>query len=225
VVVLATTVGGIINSIENLGPTLPRNVLLTDVGSTKIEILKRAQQVFGAASASRFLGGHPMAGKEHSGIENADASLFHGAAWIFTPLMAEPTDIAHAYMRLITSLGTHIIHLSAEQHDRLVAWTSHLPQMLSTAFAAVLQDEAEKEDSLSITRDQMRQVGGRALREMTRIASSPYSVWRDIALTNATAIEQALSKLEQCLAHIRENLRTPELRTEFERAARFKRAD
>jgi prephenate dehydrogenase len=139
--------------------------------------------------------------------------------------MAEPTDIAHAYMRLIASLGTHIIHLSAEQHDRLVAWTSHLPQMLSTAFAAVLQDEAEKEDSLSITRDQMRQVGGRALREMTRIASSPYSVWRDIALTNATAIEQALSKLEQCLAHIRENLRTPELRTEFERAARFKRAD
>jgi Prephenate dehydrogenase len=85
VVVLATTVGGIINSIENLGPTLPRTVLLTDVGSTKIEILKRARQVFGAASDGRFLGGHPMAGKEHSGIENADPSLFQGAAWIFHP--------------------------------------------------------------------------------------------------------------------------------------------
>src|SRR6185437_1112136 len=97
-----------------------------------------------AASASRFLGGHPMAGKEHSGIENADASLFNGAAWIFTPVMAEPTDIAHAYIGLIASLGAHVIHLSPQQHDRLVAWTSHLPQMLSTAFAAVLQDEAEK---------------------------------------------------------------------------------
>lgn len=225
IVVLATTVGGIINSIENLGPTLPRNVLLTDVGSTKMEILKRAQQVFGAASANRFLGGHPMAGKEHSGIENADASLFQGAAWIFTPVMSEPTDVAHAYIGLIASLGTHVIHLSPQQHDRLVAWTSHLPQMLSTAFAAVLQDEAEKEDSVSISRDQMRQVGGRALREMTRVASSPYSVWRDVALTNAAPIEEALLKLEQRLTHIRENLRTPELRTEFERAARFKRPD
>ena len=69
----------------------------------------------------------------------------------------------------------------------------------------------------------MQEVGGRALHEMTRIASSPYSMWRDIALTNATNIESALMKLEQRLAHIRENLRTPELRSEFERAARFKR--
>src|SRR6185437_11192817 len=129
-----------------------------------------------AASASRFLGGHPMAGKEHSGIENADASLFNGAAWIFTPVMAEPTDIAHAYIGLIASLGAHVIHLSPQQHDRLVAWTSHLPQMLSTAFAAVLQDEAEKEDSLSISRDQMRQVGGRAMREMTHCLQSIFSL-------------------------------------------------
>jgi prephenate dehydrogenase len=165
-----------------------------------------------------------MAGKENSGIENAEASLFSGAAWVFTPESETPSDIAHEYIMLIASLGTHVIHLSAEQHDRLVAWTSHLPQMLSTAFAALLQDEAELEEKqTAINRSQMEQVGGRPLREMTRIASSPYSMWRDIALTNSINIEKALMKLEQRLAHIRENLRTPELRSEFERAARFKK--
>lgn len=225
VVILASNVGGIIDSIENLGPMLPRNVLLTDVGSTKIEILKRANSVFGSSAATRFLGGHPMSGKENSGIDNADRGLFHGATWIFTPEGDQLTDIAHEYINLIASLGTHIIHLSGEQHDRLVAWTSHLPQMLSTAFAAALQDEAELERESHVTRTQMQEVGGRALREMTRIASSPYSMWRDIALTNAGNIEKALFKLEQRITHIRENLRTPELRSEFERAARFKKPE
>ena len=225
VVILATNVGGIIDSIENLGPMLPRNVLLTDVGSTKVEILKRASSVFGSSAGSRFLGGHPMSGKEHSGIDNADRALFHGATWIFTVDGDQLTDLAHEYITLIASLGAHIIHLSAQQHDRLVAWTSHLPQMVSTAFAAVLQDEAELEQEAHITRAQMQEVGGRALREMTRIASSPYSMWRDIALTNAVNIEDALLKLEQRLTHIRENLRTPELRAEFERASRFKKRD
>jgi prephenate dehydrogenase len=223
VVILAANVGGIIDSIENLGPMLRRNVLLTDVGSTKVEILKRAKSVFGASASSRFLGGHPMSGKEHSGIENAEASLFSGAAWIFTPPGDHLSDIADEYIKLIASLGTDILHLSAEQHDRLVAWTSHLPQMLSTAFAAVLQEEAELEEKSSVTHAQMQQVGGRAMRDMTRIASSPYSMWRDIALTNATNIEHAILKLEQRLTHIRENLRTPELRAEFERAGKFKR--
>jgi prephenate dehydrogenase len=225
VVILAANVGGIIDSIENLGPMLPRNVLLTDVGSTKIEVLKRAKAVFGASAKSRFLGGHPMSGKEHSGVENADSSLFSGTTWIFTGDTDEISDTAREYVALIASLGTHIIHLSGEQHDRLVAWTSHLPQMLSTAFAAVLQDEAELEKKTHVTRAQMQEVGGRALREMTRIAASPYSMWRDIALTNATNIEAAILKLEQRLTHIRENLRTPELRAEFERAARFKKPE
>ena len=225
VVILAANVGGIIDSIENLGPMLRRNVLLTDVGSTKVEILKRAKSVFGASASSRFLGGHPMSGKEHSGIENAEASLFSGTAWIFTPQGDHLSDVAHEYVKVIASLGTDILHLSAEQHDRLVAWTSHLPQMLSTAFAAVLQEEAELEEKASVTHAQMQQVGGRAMRDMTRIASSPYSMWRDIALTNATNIEHAILKLEQRLTHIRENLRTPELRAEFERAGKFKRSD
>jgi prephenate dehydrogenase len=97
--------------------------------------------------------------------------------------------------------------------------------MLSTAFAAVLEEESRRDAESSITRRQMHEVGGGAMRDMTRIAASPYSMWRDIALTNAGNIEHAILKLEQQLTHIRENLRTPELRAEFERAAKFKKAD
>jgi prephenate dehydrogenase len=108
-----------------------------------------------------------------------------------------------------------VVYLTAEQHDRLCAWISHLPQMVSTALASTLLEEASENPVV-------HDIGGRALREMTRIASSPYSMWRDVALTNADNIAEALHKLEQRIAHIRENLKSPELRAEFERANRFR---
>jgi prephenate dehydrogenase len=98
----------------------------------------------------------------------------------------------------------------------LCAWISHLPQMISTALAAVLVDEYGEQAPLI-------EAGGRALREMTRISGSPYSMWRDIALTNRGPIQQALLKLEQRLAHMRENLDTRALEIEFERAHHLRR--
>jgi prephenate dehydrogenase len=102
------------------------------------------------------------------------------------------------------------------RHDELVAWVSHLPQFVATALSALLQEEVGDAPEL-------KDVGGRALREMTRLGASPYSMWRDIAYTNTEAVQAALLALEQRLAHLRENLRTPELRDEFERANRFRR--
>src|SRR6266568_4665236 len=84
VVLLATPVGTIIDLIERLGPVLPRSTLLTDTGSTKREIAARARAVFGQDTDRRFLAGHPMAGKEYSGIEHASADLFSGTTWIVT---------------------------------------------------------------------------------------------------------------------------------------------
>ena len=106
--------------------------------------------------------------------------------------------------------------MDPQRHDRLCGWISHLPQMLSTALAATLMDEFGHDPD-------MQAIGGRALREMTRIAQSPYSMWRDIAFTNTGNIEEALLRLEQRLAHIRENLRTRELEQEFERAREFRK--
>ena len=218
VIVLATPVGGIIDLIERLGPLLPETTLLTDVGSTKLEILSRARSVFGNALQKRFLGGHPMAGKERSGIEQSSAEIFQFSTWIFISENSgeDLSPLAQEYVQLIQSLVVRVVYLNAEQHDRLCAWISHLPQMVSTALASTLLEEAAGNPVVY-------DIGGRALREMTRIASSPYSMWRDVALTNAENIAEALHKLEQRIGHIRENLKTPELRSEFERANKFRR--
>ena len=218
VVVLATPVGGIIDLIERLGPLLPETTLLTDVGSTKQEILSRARSVFGEALKKRFLGGHPMAGKERSGIEQSSADIFQFSTWIFISENSgeDLCSLAQEFVQLIQSLVVRVVYLKAEQHDRLCAWISHLPQMVSTALASTLLEEASGNPVVY-------EIGGRALREMTRIASSPYSMWRDVALTNADNIAEALHKLEQRISHIRENLKTPELRAEFERANQFRR--
>jgi prephenate dehydrogenase len=161
-----------------------------------------------------------MAGKEVSGAENADASLFDGAVWLFTPWsQAEGgSPAAQAWRAWVTRFGARIIDIDPSRHDVLCAWISHLPQMVSTAMCALLEDEfAANADLLPI--------GGRALREMTRLGASPFSMWRDIAHTNSEAIARSLEALEQRIAHLRENLKTPELRDEFDRANRFRLRD
>lgn len=227
IVLLATPVGAIIDLIERLGPVLPPDVLLTDVGSTKQEIVARARAVFGEAAKERFLGGHPMAGKEHSGVEHATADLFDGAAWLLTPQAGQNilAGTQGAFVALLETLSVRLMTFDAKQHDHLCAWVSQMPQMVATAIAAALVEEFGRtkvgDGAMPETLKDVNSVGGRALREMTRIASSPHSMWRDIALTNAPNIEAALLKLEQHLAHIRENLRGPALREEFEQGNKF----
>ncbi|HEX9120839.1 MAG TPA: prephenate dehydrogenase [Terriglobales bacterium] len=218
VVVLATPVGAIMDLLERLGPVLPPDTLFTDVGSTKADVIARARDIFGDRVGERFLAGHPMAGKENGGIEQADANLFTGAVWLFTPLPGQ--DIRRGRpgecVQWIERIGARVLAMDADRHDRICAWISHLPQMLSTALAATLHDEFGNDPELEA-------IGGRALREMTRLAQSPYSMWRDIALTNTANIQEALLRLEQRLAHLRENLRSRELEAEFDTACRFRK--
>lgn len=217
-VVLATPVIPILDLIERLGPALLSKTLLTDVGSTKSEVVKAAVKAFGRSAEQRFLGGHPMAGKEHAGVEFADADLFEGASWLFTPV---PGQNVHAgmcgeFIHCAEKMGAKVAALPPEDHDRFCAWISHLPQMISTALAASLVEEFGPDAPVL-------DIGGRALREMTRISGSPYSMWRDIAITNKKNISDALQKLEQSLAHIRENLDSRELADEFEQAHRLRK--
>src|SRR5689334_14988375 len=174
-IVLATPVGGIIDLIERIGPIAPPDALITDVGSTKKEILDRARAVFGDIAPQRFLGGHPMAGKEHSGLEHAESKLFLNAVWLLVPQSQQALEQGKIkeYCDLLEQIGVRLLKMDAERHDQLCAWVSHLPQMVATALAATLVDELGDHADLHA-------VGGRALREMTRIASSPYSMWRDI---------------------------------------------
>src|SRR5271165_276142 len=212
-VVLAAPVLPILDLIARLGPALPAKTLVTDLGSTKAQIVERAAKAFGQNAGKRFLAGHPMAGKEHAGVEFSDADLFEGAAWLFTPV---PGQNVHAglcgeFIHCAEKMGAKIAVVDPVDHDRFCAWISHLPQMISTALAATLVEEFGAEAPVL-------DIGGRALREMTRISGNPYSMWRDIAITNRKNLSKALQKLEQRLAHIRENLDSRELAAEFERA-------
>src|SRR4029077_1253333 len=121
------------------------------------------------------------------------------------------------YVGLIDQIGARVAILPAQEHDRLCAWISHVPQMISTALAAALVEEFGADAPLL-------PAGGRALQEMTRISASPYSMWRDVAISNKKNLEDALLKVEQRLAHIRENLATRQLADEFEQAHQLKKS-
>ena len=134
---------------------------------------------FGKDVGRRYLAGHPMAGKEQSGVEVADPDLFQGAVWFVTPSPGQKIFAGRSgeFLEWVEELGAGVASMEADAHDQLCAWISHLPQMISTALAATLVDEYGEDAPLLET-------GGRALREMTRISASPYSMWRDVALTN-----------------------------------------
>jgi prephenate dehydrogenase len=215
VIVLAVPVLAIKSWIERLAAVVHRGQLITDVGSTKLEVTKLAKALFAGREAAAFLPGHPMAGKESGGAMLAEPGLFHGAMWLFTPI-AEPTAIEKEWRDWVSLFGARTLDMDPMRHDELCAWVSHLPQMLSTALAALLEDRFGDAPEIGA-------IGGRALRETTRLGASPYSMWRDVAMTNTEPIADTLLALEQRLAHVRENLRTPGLRDEFALANRFRR--
>jgi prephenate dehydrogenase len=221
VTVLAVPIYATLDLMEQLALSLGGDHLVTDVGSTKLRITQVGIEHFNQMGCASFLPGHPMAGKERGGAELADANLFEGAVWIFTDAPGavrtyRALDLIKDWRTWVVAMGSRTIDLDAARHDKLVAWVSHLPQFVATGLSALLEEEVGNAPEL-------KDVGGRALREMTRLGASPYSMWRDIAHTNTEAIQAALFALEQRLAYIRENLRTPELRDEFGKANRFRR--
>jgi prephenate dehydrogenase len=221
VVLLAVPIYATLDYMEKLAGVLGSEHMVTDVGSTKGAITEAAGRLFNTPERAAFLPGHPMAGKERGGAALGDADLFRGTVWLFTD---DPTwqrsphsaELVKGWREWVAAMGSKCIDLDPARHDEMVAWLSHLPQFVATALSALLQEEVGDAPEL-------KDVGGRALREMTRLGASPYSMWRDIASTNTEAIQVTLQALEQRLAHLRENLRTPELRAEFEQANRFRR--
>lgn len=201
---LAQPIGRILETLRRLDPVVRPGALVTDAGSTKREIVSTAAMHL---RRCRFLGGHPMAGKEKSGVEEAEARLFAGRTYVLTP--QQPTDLDPDFIEWVTRIGAVPVILDPAEHDRVVSLTSHLPQLASTALAATvgqhLKDHFE--------------VAGPGLMDTTRLALSSYGVWRDILATNTAEIERALTAYIGELEHIRDNLRTRRLQEEFESAA------
>ena len=203
---LSSTIGRILDTVRHLDPLVRPGALVTDAGSTKCEIVDLARQTL---RRCQFLGGHPMAGKETRGAVAADGRLFQGRTWVLTP--DEPAELetpaAQQFRGWLERIGARLVVLDSDEHDRIVSLTSHLPQLVSTALAAMVGDVRRLE------------VSGSGLTDMTRLAASSYDLWRDILATNTGHIERALAEYIQKLEHMRENLRTRQLQQEFERGA------
>jgi prephenate dehydrogenase len=187
---LSQPISGIIETLKLLGPLVRHDTLITDAGSTKTAIQEAARQ---SLRKGLFVGGHPMAGKEQRGAEAADADLFRDRPWILTSHDDRLVEVE--FRAWLEKIGARIKVLDAAVHDRLVAWSSHLPQLASTALAAALHD----------LQPMAATVAGPGLADMTRLAMSSYDLWRDILDTNRTEIAAALDAYIAKLQHLRAN--------------------
>jgi prephenate dehydrogenase len=213
---VALPVGHTIELLPEIARLAPTNALVTDASSTKRSVCAVAAESFHEGGA-HFLGGHPMAGKEISGIAAADANLFRGSKYALIRASAkekgdkEREPRVAGFVALIEKLSAEPVWLEAEAHDRAAAVVSHLPQLLSVALAGVVRSQTD-ETGLPIT------LAGRGLRDALRLAGSPYSVWRDIILTNSDNLERVLDQMIQALEQVRSDLRTRALEEEFSAA-------
>jgi prephenate dehydrogenase len=212
-VYIAMPIGATIEALPAIAAGAEPDALVTDACSTKTVLCKVAAGHF--RNGARFLGGHPMAGKEHSGIEHADSELFRGAPYAL--MGSEGTNEndsdprAKSFAQLLRKIGAQPIWTDPETHDWAVGIVSHLPQLVSVALAGVVQDETD-ETGLPLS------LAGPGLQDTLRLAGSPYSVWRDILLTNSDNISRALDRLSQAVDYLRTQLTSKEMEQEFRAA-------
>jgi len=186
-------------------PTL----LVTDTGSTKQWVTDQASRRFERA---RFLGGHPMAGREQSGYDAAETSLFDGCTWVITPTSTEQLDTFAPWLSAIQTLGANVEVMAAGDHDRAAAWISHLPFALSAALVRAAGGAPEWSDAQRLA------AGG--FRDMARLAGGDPDMYAAIASTNSTAILDALAALLKELERLTRAVRKPETAAAYFATAR-----
>ena len=210
-VVLAAPVEQNVRLLPEVAAHSADNTVITDVGGTKRDIVTSAD----ALPRSRaFVGGHPIGGAEHGGFAFARADLFRGRPWILTPGESSPQASVERLAGFVVSLGAKPTTMDADQHDRLMAFLSHLPQLTVSALMAVVGDAA--------TASGLR-LAGRGLVDSTRLSSSPADVWREVCASNASDIGSALDMLIARLQQLRAGLAdSATVDAVFEHAARWR---
>jgi prephenate dehydrogenase len=211
-VYLALPIGATLDLLPEIARHAAPNALVTDACSTKVRIIEDATDLFPADATRLFLGGHPMAGRELSGIAHADADLFHNNTYALIGAASEQHDPrVSAFVRILEKIGARPLWLGAQQHDYAVGLASHLPQLAAVALGSFLYDHLD-ENGLPIT------LAGPGLRDSLRLAGSPYSTWRDIVLTNKEVLSAALDLFARRLDDLRERLGSRDLEADFEAA-------
>jgi prephenate dehydrogenase len=197
-IVLATPVGSMPELLAELAAELGSSTIVTDVGSTKADVLAAARRALGTAFA-RFVGAHPIAGCEQSGPDGADPDLFEGCTVVITDAGETRPDALARIEQLWHACGARVVRMDAAEHDRMLAAVSHLPHVLAFALVAQIAGQPDAQRKLSLA--------GSGFRDFTRIAASSPRMWRDIALANRDAVGAelrgfvaALQRIEQALA-------------------------
>ncbi len=209
---IALPIAATLDLLPEIARHAPSHALVTDACSTKVRITQAATELFPSAKGPFFLGGHPMAGRELSGIGHADADLFRGNTYaLIGASSAQDDPRISAFVKILEKIGARPLWLGAQQHDYAVGLASHLPQLAAVALASFLYDHLD-ENGLPIT------LAGPGLRDSLRLAGSPYSIWRDIVLTNQEVLSAALDLFARRLDDLRERLASRELEADFDAA-------
>jgi prephenate dehydrogenase len=214
IVLLATPVQSVLETIEQLCPFLRENTIVTDVGSTKKQIMSKAPKLL--PSGVHFVGGHPMAGSEHSGVEAADPLLFSDRVYALCPYPDTPSDALLTLMDFAEDLLAIPITIDPEEHDRIMAMVSHLPQLISVALMHAAQT-GDAEHAL------LDKLAGRGFLDMTRLAASDYAIWKGILETNREAIAQAMERFNESLAFLSRGVLEEDAALAWEKSAKRRR--
>lgn len=209
-VILALPVGEILRVLPEISERVSPVAVITDTGSTKKEICERAREL----GLKNFVGGHPLAGKAENGIRNAEANLFSGRNWFLSP--SRPSTALARMRAFVKSLGAKPFVVEPAEHDRILAATSHLPQLVSTLLAATVAE--------LLSGRQLKRFAGPGLKDATRLAASAFSVWGDVFASNRAEIGQALERFAQKTAEVSDNfLGSETLKGQFESANKMRR--
>ncbi len=200
-VVLATPLPGILYLLEEIGPHLKPGTRVTDVCGVKRPIMAHAREML--PETVFFIGGHPMAGSEQRGLANADPFLFENATYVLCPpssysattLQQEHSDL----LELIQLLGARVLLLDAERHDAIAAAVSHLPQLLAVLLVNTAAERSKGDATFF-------QLAAGGFRDMTRIASSPFDLWRDVLFANEGPLLDTLGHFAANLQRLRNRL-------------------
>lgn len=214
IVLVATPVQSVLDTIARLKPFLMQNTIVADVGSTKKKIMAEAPKLL--PPGVHFIGGHPMAGSERSGVEASDPLLFSDRVYALCPYPDTPPEALLAMIELVESLRAVPITIDPEEHDRIMAMVSHLPQLISVA----LMDSALAGDA---EHGMLEKMAGRGFLDMTRLAASNYGMWKGILETNAEAIGAAIDRFRRTLSSISDEMLEAGMEITWERAARRRR--
>ena len=212
-VLIAAPVAQTARVLQSIKPHLNNQAIITDAGSTKCDVLACAKTILGA-QFSQFVGGHPIAGAEKSGVSAAKSDLFIGKNVVLTPTPETNRDALAGVVQLWQKCGANVSEMSAETHDSIFAAVSHLPHLL--AFALV-DDIASRPNAA-----QLFSFAASGFRDFTRIAGSSPEMWRDISLANKTALLSEISAFENELSQLKQLLENNDgagLQALFERAS------